>query len=82
MELLESDSARPRQARYQAALRPDINCTIDSRALSNFIATPILHFWPNRAKTMPNTFTESRLCQNQTHLIGLAFFFPEAYRFI
>jgi hypothetical protein len=23
MELLESDSARPRQARYQAALRPD-----------------------------------------------------------
>jgi hypothetical protein len=26
MELLESDGARPRQARYQAALRPDMNC--------------------------------------------------------
>jgi hypothetical protein len=26
MELLESDSARPRQARYQAALRPDMKC--------------------------------------------------------
>jgi hypothetical protein len=24
MDLLESDSARPRQARYQAALRPDV----------------------------------------------------------
>jgi hypothetical protein len=23
---LESDSARPRQARYQAALRPDMKC--------------------------------------------------------
>jgi hypothetical protein len=26
MELLESASARPRQARYQAALRPDMKC--------------------------------------------------------
>jgi hypothetical protein len=28
MELLESESPRPRQARYQAALRPDMKCTI------------------------------------------------------
>jgi len=26
MELLESDGPRPRQARYQAALRPDMKC--------------------------------------------------------
>jgi 2-polyprenyl-6-methoxyphenol hydroxylase-like FAD-dependent oxidoreductase len=38
MELLESDSARPRQARYQAALRPDIQCCSDSKVLSNFCA--------------------------------------------
>jgi len=36
---------RPRQARYQAALRPDNNCFIHSKALSNFTATPIHRFW-------------------------------------
>jgi hypothetical protein len=41
MELLESSIVRPRQARYQAALRPDMKCTIDSKALSNITATPI-----------------------------------------
>jgi|SRR5580700_10816058 hypothetical protein len=41
VELLESSFVRPRQARYQAALRPDMKCTIDSKALSNFTATPI-----------------------------------------
>ena len=30
---MESSSVRPRQARYQAALRPDITFTIDSTAL-------------------------------------------------
>jgi len=40
MELLESVGPRPRQARYQAALRPDMKCCIDSKALSTFIATP------------------------------------------
>jgi hypothetical protein len=40
--LLESSVVRPRQARYQAALRPDMKCTIDSKALSNFTATPLL----------------------------------------
>jgi hypothetical protein len=29
-----------------------MKCTIDSRALSNFTATTIHHFWPDRAKTM------------------------------
>src|ERR1700675_4515371 len=35
MELLESVGPRPRQARYQAALRPDINCMIHSKPASN-----------------------------------------------
>jgi hypothetical protein len=30
-----------RQARYQAALSTDMKCSIDSKALSNFTATPI-----------------------------------------
>ena len=34
MELLESGCVRPRQARYQAALRPDMNCDIHSKALA------------------------------------------------
>src|ERR1700687_1747675 len=38
MEWLESRAVRPRQARYQAALRPDMKCTIDSKALSDFTA--------------------------------------------
>ena len=33
---------RPRQVRYQAALRPDMINRIDSKALSNFISTPSL----------------------------------------
>ena len=41
MELLESDSARPRQARYQAALRPDINYSVDLKVLLNITASLI-----------------------------------------
>jgi len=41
MELLESVGPRPRQARYQAALRPDMKCCRHSKALSNIAATPI-----------------------------------------
>ena len=37
MELLESDSARPRQARYQAALRPDMTFIIDFTALCGLV---------------------------------------------
>jgi hypothetical protein len=33
---LESRAVRPRQARYQAALRPDISYVNDSTALFNF----------------------------------------------
>jgi hypothetical protein len=64
MELLESDGARPRQARYQAALRPDMKCIIDSRALSNFTATPVCCFSLDSVRTVPNTFPEASLCQN------------------
>jgi hypothetical protein len=45
-ELLERAAMRPRQVRYQAALRPDIISWIDSKVLSNFISTPALDFWP------------------------------------
>jgi hypothetical protein len=41
MELLESVGPRPRQARYRAALRPDMECCIESKALSNFVAVEI-----------------------------------------
>jgi hypothetical protein len=51
MELLESVGPRPRQARYQAALRPDMKYVIDSKVLSNFDATPKPGFLP-------------QLCQN------------------
>jgi hypothetical protein len=47
MELLESDGPRPRQARYQAALRPDMECVIHSKAHSNFTATLIRRFCRN-----------------------------------
>jgi len=33
MEWLESRAVRPRQARYQAALRPDMKCHTYSRAV-------------------------------------------------
>ena len=36
---------RPRQARYQAALRPDMTCTIHSKALSNFLPAPTHGFF-------------------------------------
>ena len=35
MELLESVGPRPRQARYQAALRPDMTCVFHSKAVSD-----------------------------------------------
>ena len=36
MEGLEDEDARPRQVRYQAALRPDILCFLDFKPLSQF----------------------------------------------
>jgi hypothetical protein len=44
MELLESVGPRPRQARYQAALRPDMNCFTHSKTLFNFTPNPSPHF--------------------------------------
>jgi hypothetical protein len=41
---------RPRQARYQAALRPDMKCNIDSKTLPNFTPNPRRHFCPHCAK--------------------------------
>src|ERR1700694_272456 len=75
MEWLESRAVRPRQARYQAALRPDMKCTIDSKALSNFTATPIRRVCLDCAKIVPNTFTGPSLCQNPT-----PFHWPESSR--
>ncbi len=46
MELLESGFVRPRQARYQAALRPDMKCSVNSRVLSCIPAIPIGPFAP------------------------------------
>jgi len=46
MEVVEGRIVRPRQVRYQAALRPDMISTIDSKALSNFMTTPNHDFWP------------------------------------
>jgi hypothetical protein len=40
MESLESVAVRPRQARYQAALRPDMNYTTHSKALYDFLPAP------------------------------------------
>jgi hypothetical protein len=47
LEPLESVGTRPRQARYQAALRPDMKCFPDSTALPDDTATPIRGFRPN-----------------------------------
>ena len=73
MELLESGSVRPRQARYQAALRPDMKCTIDSKALSNLHShsdSPLFAF--NCAKTVPNISLNHRCARIQRHLVRLA----------
>ena len=37
---------RPRQARYQAALRPDSDCLIHSKALPNFTPSPSCRSYP------------------------------------
>jgi hypothetical protein len=55
---------RPRQARYQAALRPDMQCTLDSKTLFNFTATPIRHLSLDRAKIVTNSCTGTFLSRN------------------
>jgi hypothetical protein len=59
MELLESVGPRPRQARYQAALRPDMKCEIHSKALSNFAPNPSHVFYP---RLCTNEAIARRLC--------------------
>ena len=56
--MLESSFVRPRQARYQAALRPDSKCFTHSKALSNFTPNPNRRFWPHSAKSVPNIFLQ------------------------
>ena len=46
MESLESAAVRPRQAHYQAALRPDMRCNTHSKGLSKFLPASIHRFWP------------------------------------
>jgi hypothetical protein len=56
MELLESSCVRPRQARYQAALRPDMKYV---KIIKDFPTELLLHltnFASNCAKTVPNRF--------------------------
>ncbi len=52
MELLESSSVRPRQARYQAALRPDLKCVFHSKALPNITPNSYHHLYPDYARTV------------------------------
>jgi len=71
MEWLESRAVRPRQARYQAALRPDNDCFIHSKALSNSTPNISRHFWP-----LCQILLLNRGCARiQRHLIGLAVHF-------
>ena len=42
--MLESGLVRPRQARYQAALRPDMKCFLHSKTLSNFTPSQCNYF--------------------------------------
>jgi hypothetical protein len=72
MEWLESRAVRPRQARYQAALRPDMKCFIHSKALSNLTPNPSRHFRSYCAKTVPDTLLNRRCARIQRHFIGLA----------
>ena len=56
MELLESSVVRPRQARYQAALRPDMRYI---KIIKYFPTERLLHpciLVSNGAKTVPNGF--------------------------
>ena len=68
MELLEPDSARPRQARYQAALRPDMKYV---KIIMDFRIELLLHltkFAFHSVKTHQMDFTKPSLRQVQTAL--------------
>lgn len=54
MEPLESDGARPRQARYQAALRPDKKCALILKHFPTRLLLRPANLASNCAKTVPN----------------------------
>src|SRR5260370_31248686 len=60
---------RPRQVRYQAALRPVMINPIDSKALSNFLTTPSHDFWPR-----PCTYRASMQSLNENRAFLIACF--------
>ena len=64
-EALERAVMRPRQVRYQAALRPDIYCSFDSKPLRQF---PILSCLPNRS---PKNFDPGKTV-TKPHQLGLS----------
>jgi hypothetical protein len=73
MELLESVGPRPRQARYQAALRPDMKCFLDSKALFGLSSTTILlRALRGRVQGFLSRL-ESDLPREQRENVGLAF---------
>ena len=53
MNSLEGLFLRPRQVRYQAALRPDMTSRIDSKVLPNFVPARNLILGLDRVKTVP-----------------------------
>jgi hypothetical protein len=52
VEIRTPDLLRPRQARYQAALRPDSEVHIHSKALSNLAPVLRVAFTPDSARTV------------------------------
>jgi hypothetical protein len=50
---------RPRQVRYQAALRPDRISRIDSKARPNSLSTPNHDFRPRGVKTLSATWQDA-----------------------
>ena len=63
MEIRTPDLLRPRQARYQAALRPDMRCVIHSRALSDITSSPHHRFCLRGLNPQSETASCCRLCE-------------------
>jgi hypothetical protein len=61
MELLESSGVRPRQARYQAALRPDMKCLF-IRNFPTLLQTDSSVSSPDCARTMHEWTIAAWLC--------------------
>jgi len=55
---------RPRQVRYQAALRPDMYCTVDSKKTFHSYSTPDLVF---KARTVHELCTNAVYCIMTVH---------------